>query len=111
MDFLHEDPRADREYIKRLMKHKQVNVEDSKHEEIPVGVKGQSETNYTIKQLQFKVKNREDEIKRLHKLIEYDGTNMNKLIKNFNDDLIKKQLKNADSKINYLEESYDKIKK
>ena len=25
MDFLHEDPRADREYIKRLMKHKQVN--------------------------------------------------------------------------------------
>lgn len=36
---------------------------------------------------------------------------MNKLIKNFNDDLVKKQLKNADSKINYLEESYDKIKK
>jgi len=31
-----------------------------------------------------------------------DGTNMNKLIKNFNDDLVKKQLKNADSKINYL---------
>ena len=25
MDFLHEDPRADREYIKRLMKHKKVN--------------------------------------------------------------------------------------
>ena len=25
MDFLHEDPRADREYIKRLMKHKHVN--------------------------------------------------------------------------------------
>lgn len=40
-----------------------------------------------------------------------DGTNMNKLIKNFNDDLVKKQLKNADSKINYLEESYDKMKK
>ena len=25
MDFLHEDPRADREYIKRLMKHKHIN--------------------------------------------------------------------------------------
>ena len=25
MDFLHEDPRAEREYIKRLMKHKNVN--------------------------------------------------------------------------------------
>ena len=36
---------------------------------------------------------------------------MNKLIKNFNDDMTKKQLKNADSKINYLEESYSKIKK
>jgi archaellum component FlaC len=36
---------------------------------------------------------------------------MNKLIKNFNDHLVKKQLKNADNKVNYLEESYDKIKK
>ena len=36
---------------------------------------------------------------------------MNKLIKNFNDDLAKKQLRNADSKINYLEESYDQVKK
>jgi archaellum component FlaC len=36
---------------------------------------------------------------------------MNKIIKNFNEDLFKKQLQNADSKINYLEESYHKIKK
>ena len=36
---------------------------------------------------------------------------MNKLIKNFNEDMVKKRLNNADSKINYLEESYDKIKK
>lgn len=36
---------------------------------------------------------------------------MNKLIKNFNEDLTKNRLKNADSKINYLEESYDQIKK
>lgn len=35
---------------------------------------------------------------------------MNKLIKNFNDDLVKNQLKSADSKINYLEESYQNIK-
>ena len=40
-----------------------------------------------------------------------DGINMSKLIKNFNEDLTKKQLKNADSKINYLEESYGNIKK
>ena len=40
-----------------------------------------------------------------------DGLNMNKLIKNFNEDMTKKQLKNADSKINYLEESYGNIKK
>ena len=25
MDFLHEDPRSEREYIKRLMKHKHIN--------------------------------------------------------------------------------------
>ena len=31
-----------------------------------------------------------------------DGTDMNKIIKSFNDHLIKKQLKNADTKINYL---------
>ena len=36
---------------------------------------------------------------------------MNKLIKNFNDDMVKKQLKNADNRINYLQESYDNIKK
>ena len=31
-----------------------------------------------------------------------DGINMNKIIKNFKDDLAKKQLQTADSKINYL---------
>ena len=36
---------------------------------------------------------------------------MNKLIKSFNDDKIKKQLRNSDDRINHLEESYDKIKK
>lgn len=32
-----------------------------------------------------------------------DGVNLNKIIKNFNEDLVKKQLKGADNKINYLE--------
>ena len=36
---------------------------------------------------------------------------MNKLIKNFTEDLAKKQLKNAENKVNYLEESYQQVKK
>jgi hypothetical protein len=36
---------------------------------------------------------------------------MNKVIKNFNDDLAKKQLLNAHSKIDYLQSSYTDIKK
>lgn len=36
---------------------------------------------------------------------------MNKVIKDFKEDLFKKQLQSADSKINYLEESYHQIKK
>ena len=36
---------------------------------------------------------------------------MNKLIKNFTEDLAKKQLKNAENKVNYLEESYQLVKK
>lgn len=31
-----------------------------------------------------------------------DGLNLNKIIKNFNEELVKNRLKNADSKINYL---------
>ena len=37
--------------------------------------------------------------------------NLNKIIKNFNEELVKNRLKNADSKINYLEESLDKTRK
>jgi len=40
-----------------------------------------------------------------------DGVNLNKLINNFNQHLVKQQLNSADSKINYLETSYDKIKR
>lgn len=36
---------------------------------------------------------------------------MNKIIKDFNNSLVNKKLKAADSKISYLEQSYDKIKK
>lgn len=31
-----------------------------------------------------------------------DGVNLNKILKNFNESLVKKQLKSADSKIQYL---------
>lgn len=37
--------------------------------------------------------------------------NMNKIIKNFQDSLAKNKLKDADHKINFLEQSVDKIKK
>lgn len=40
-----------------------------------------------------------------------DGMNMNKIIKNFQDSLTNNKLKVADHKINYLEESLDKVKK
>jgi hypothetical protein len=40
-----------------------------------------------------------------------DGMNMNKVIKNFQDSLVKNKLKDADHKINYLELSIDKVKK
>jgi hypothetical protein len=40
-----------------------------------------------------------------------DGLNMNKIIKNYQDSLTNNKLKIADDKVNYLEESIDKIKK
>ena len=58
------------------MKHKHVNgifdlisVEESNEEELKeVGRKG-AEENHSIKELEYKIKNRETEILRLHKLI------------------------------------------
>lgn len=74
MDFLHENPQAEKDYIKRLMKHKQIDGV------IPNEIQGESLQeaskkppildDHRLKELEAKVKHREDEILRLQKVIE-----------------------------------------